>query len=171
MKKKIPLFLILVALATLSSSCQKDLTYSCDPDIDIWVKENIASIQQMTRSEFIEVNNASTQRGGYNAMTTEQKHNIWLEKLNAVITLEWTKKEVEHIESLINTIKNNLDWLEEIDDNNNEFHLWTYKWVEYAKEVLNWRDETIYAIVGTPNNIYKDYWALAESQKTRIYVD
>lgn len=79
-----------------------------------------------------------TQKAIYNAMSLEQRYNLWITKLNNVLKLEWNEKEEEHLNNLLIFIENNKILFDnkKNDDINDEFELFMYKWKEYAK--MNW---------------------------------
>jgi len=152
-------FMILagIALFVAITSCTKDdgFAYSCDKEVDRWVKKNLDEIQGMTTVEFLEFSDVAVQKGVYAAFSVEQKQNVWFNKIENLLQFDWTEKERAHIESLLNVI-NNRDFFGVKDDVVKEqFDLASYKWIEYAKEELGWSDRVIYAVSFTPNEVYK----------------
>lgn len=169
MKKTIFYAFILLSSLTFFSCQSDDEVYSCDPDVDTWVKKNLTEIRQMTRSEWNEMAE-DLKAGAYVAFTSEQKFNFWLEKLDAVLKFDWNDAEREHIEKLQTTIKKNSFWFK--DDLNEEeleiFDLFEYRWVEYAKEELNWTDKQIASIAYTGNDILNTDGLISMNEQKNI---
>lgn len=65
--------------------------------------------------------------------------------MEIVLGLDWNIEEKEHIIALKNAITENLIWFdqERTENDYEEYQLFEYKWVEYAKEVLGWDLEQI----------------------------
>ena len=158
-----------VMLVVVMTSCSQDdgITYSCNKEIDRWVKSNLDEIQEMTTVEFLEFNDVATQRAVYSAFSIEQKQSVWLNKIENILQFDWTEKEREHIESLLLVIKNSDFFGVKDDVVKDQFYLAAYKWHEYAEEELGWSKEIIYAISGTPNEVYKKNNLLQVSIETQ----
>ena len=148
MKKTVILLAIIFSIA----SCGKEEIYSCDPEADMWVKSNIADITQMTRTDWIDIGNLVQQRAAYVAFTPNQKQALWIGKLEEVLKLDWTEKERQFIQTILEMTKvksfisrNDRD-TEDIDTEELEI----YKWTEYVKEELGWDKNLLYALIATP---------------------
>lgn len=136
------------------SSCTTE-DYSCDPEINKWVNENIDDIHSMVREEWMEIGNISKQRGAYGAFSINQKIALWKGKFEETLDLDWTDKEYDHIKRLLNVIQTNPDWysqdaVERIQDQKD---LFAQAWLDYAVEELKWSHELIYAIAFTPERL------------------
>lgn len=149
--------LLLVAMAFFSilfvSSCQKDEEiYSCDPEMDRWAKNNYESIQNLTTTEFLNLE-YRMQKVAYVAMGGEQRHKIWMDKLYDILQMEWSQEESNHIESLISFIGKNQSLFDnsETQQDRDQFELFMYRWIEKSEEKLCWERETIHSICGDPN--------------------
>lgn len=147
------IYFILIALSYFTVSCSNiddELRYSCNEKIDSWVKENFTEIQKMGYTEILEYD-MGTQKAIYNAMSLEQRYNLWITKLNNVLKLEWNEKEEEHLNNLLIFIENNKMLFDnkKNDDINDEFELFMYKWKEYAKNELGWDQMSLYSIYCT----------------------
>ena len=90
---------ILIFICVGLSSCSTD-DYSCDPEINKWVSDNIDEIHSMIREEWVEINNISKQRGAYGAFTIKQKIALWRGKIEETLDLNWTIEEYAHIKKL-----------------------------------------------------------------------
>ena len=146
----------LLLFATVLQSCKTDNVYfSCDPKIDQWVKNNYESINIMTSDEWNSIGEIGRQRAIYNAFSPLQRQNLWIEKFKRALPFFANEDEKSHLKSLLFAIEDNLQWFE--DNNNdsqrNSFDLFFYKWNDYAKNTLNWNSNTLYALIGTPENI------------------
>lgn len=153
MKTKVLFGLLLSCIAL--SSCQKDdLTYSCDEKVDQWTKSNLSEIQKMEIIDFLKLD-YDYQRATYRAMNPSQRYNIWIAKLADVIRLDWDQASFKHLESLISYIEKKTPLFDNMSQENemDEFELFMYKWMEYAKTELLWDKETIYSICGDPNQV------------------
>lgn len=150
------LFIIAASCFALISCQQQfsDEVYSCDPEVDTWVKKNLRDIRVMTRSEWNELDE-DYKGGAYGAFTPEQKQQFWLEKLDHAMELDWTIEEKEHIAALKNAVIENPIWLnpERTETDYEAYQLFEYKWVEYAQEVLGWTTEQIAGIAYSGNNL------------------
>jgi hypothetical protein len=149
---------LLIATALLTSCQQEALpVYSCDPEINKWANENAGEIKVMTRAQFLELD-VNCQRAAFNVFSPQQRVNVWKEKLEETLILEWTASERKHIEYLLNMVVTNKEWY-----NNNRSQevidhiaIETYRWLDYAIETLQWDMETIYAVSYTPAAIIKN---------------
>jgi len=146
-----------IALFVAITSCSKDdgITYSCDKEVDRWVKKNLDEIKEMTTVEFLEFSDVAVQKGVWAAFSIEQKQKVWFDKIENLLQLDWTEKEREHIESLLSYIKRSEFYGPKDDVVKEQVYLAAYKWQEYAKEELGWSDRVIYAVAFTPNKVYK----------------
>ena len=157
--KQILISVTLVAMAFLTSCKQDELIYSCDPVVDAWTKANIDEIRAMSRTDFLNLSMAH-QRAAFNVYTPQQRINLWKEKLEETLLLEWTASERIHIETLLNMVVNNDEWFsndrsEEVMD---QIAIEIYRWTEYAREELGWDRKLGYALLGTPQimNAHKE---------------
>lgn len=140
MKKIIILFLILSGFTFLS--CQKEeVCYSCNSDIDAWVKENKANLTKLSSNELLKFD-GSRQAAVFRAMESSQKELLWVEKFNTIISTSesFSGDEKEHIKLLKDYILDsnlfNSTLLE-------EHHNYLLKWVEIGKRNFSWSDVDI----------------------------
>lgn len=97
-----------IALITMVSCSSDELTYSCDKEINQWVKDNIESIQQMDRSDWLSVSGEMS-IATYRAFTHQQRVRFWQDKFAEVKQLPWNEKELRHIEWAESYIDSHLD--------------------------------------------------------------
>lgn len=138
-------------------SCQKeDIIYSCDPEIDGWVKDNLKVISEMNYNDILFYsNNIYLQKSIYTAFCAEQKIEVWKQKIGHVLELTWTDKEEAHLHLLLDIINKYPVFFDsglhaEFED---EIDLIAYKWTRYAEEELNWKANKIYALIMTINPV------------------
>ncbi len=130
--KKIKLT-ILGGIILLSFGCENENCYSCDDEVESWVSLKIKEIPTMSRKEIISYDEPK-QKGIYNALTPERRKYIWEKKFEAIKELEWTKKELIHLQSL-DSLLIKIDFNESLSNNNLEYF---DKWATYGVEELGW---------------------------------
>jgi len=152
--------LIYVCLFLISMgwfSCTKDeRVYSCDKAVDAWVKENLTSIQMMTRNDWLKLGE-DVKRAAYIAFTPEQKFIFWKEKLIEVLALNWNEAERKHLELMYKTISENPQWFAD-DFSKNEvewekFEQFTYRWRETAEADFGWDRDNIRPMIASGNKM------------------
>ncbi|MBQ8501212.1 MAG: bacteriocin fulvocin C-related protein [Bacteroides sp.] len=148
-------YLILILSVSILFSCQEEQVFCCDPEINGWIKENLTDIQCMTRSEWKELPE-DLKNPSFGAFTPEQKITFWLERINAILELDWNAEEKEHIVNLESIIIDHPHWFdisnrtEEIED---EIAIYAFKWIKYAREELKWEDKTIGSVIASGNDL------------------
>lgn len=149
--KKCIVFVFALALLT---SCAKPY-YSCDEEVNGWVCENLEEIGKMSRKDWLKVNDISYQRGIYNAFLVDQKIDLWVEKIDELLELNWSSAGTEHLIELQVAIKDNINWFlaECTDDEQDKKDMFMYQWVDYAINKLNWKQELIFLIAFTPERV------------------
>ena len=159
MKMRKSLLIVTILLLGMSS-CQQDdeLIYSCDPVEDAWAKENLDDIRVMTRANWLEIDD-SKKRVVYRAFSAEQKQDFWVEKIDKILLEnQWEENESAHILLLKDSVKEHLNWFDakgiEADEKTfDEFKIFAYQWLEYARNELKWDEFLIGAIVATGNDL------------------
>ncbi|MDR2410803.1 MAG: bacteriocin fulvocin C-related protein [Bacteroidales bacterium] len=157
MKLKVIINLCIVVMCfTLFSCSQDEEVYSCDKEVNVWVKENLSDIQQMSREDWLRLDER-VNRAAYVAFTSEQKQEFWIQKFQEVLSLDWNELEKSHIEILSQKILDNPNWfLDGFSQNEamyEEFEIFTFKWMESAEENLGWDKNLIGAIVASGNKL------------------
>jgi hypothetical protein len=149
--------LLFVLTAILVINCvqaQDAVRYSSDEKTDAWIKENLSEIQQMSREDWLQLND-KLKIPTYVVFSPEKKHSFWLQKIQEVLSLDWNEKEKKHIESLYKVISSNPQWFN--DDFNAEqaedFQTNIGKWTKYATDSLGWDMRLTGSIVATPNKL------------------
>ncbi|MEQ2544029.1 bacteriocin fulvocin C-related protein [Alistipes intestinihominis] len=149
MKKN--LFKVGITLCLFLSACQNEqLYYSCDPIKDQWVKANLEEIGNMTCGEWLDLN-IDYAKPAYAALKPDTRYEIWNQKINQVLTFDWTEKEQTHIESVKYFISHNREMFEDkaVDDDiiYTKVSTFLYKWYEYGKDELGWNTELMASII------------------------
>src|SRR5450755_1808512 len=91
--------LLLAAIALIIfSSFKNEIKYSCDPEIDRWVKENkekfkdisLANLNSYTTSQRLAI---------YRTLTSQKHEKLWVEKFDNIINAKdgWNEAEIVHI--------------------------------------------------------------------------
>lgn len=154
--KTVNIYFILAFFGIAISSCEKEEVYCCDKAINSWIKENIDDVRSMTRSAWIEL--PEELKGPvFGAFSSEQKSIFWNERMKEILTLEWNKEEKDHLKKLYNAILTRKYWFDDAKNKTesieDEISLFAFKWIDYAKEELQWDEKLIFAIVGSGNRI------------------
>lgn len=135
----------------MSCSEDSDTVYSCDKQVDAWVKANVAEVRTMTRKQWKGLSNR-VNIAVYRAFKPEQKVRFWEEKLKEVKEMDWTRNELEHIQKVEvflstrhNLFENRKLTTKEID----ELETFFYKWQQEAEQNLGWDKKVAYSIAAT----------------------
>ncbi len=136
------------------SSCTKETQYSCNKEIDLWTKNNMDEITTMSRSKFLDYDK-EYQQAVFMAFSPEQRKQIWIDKINEVLSLNWTNEERTHIKQLPIILNDYQKLFREnrSEEEKDRFDVVMYKWVDHAKESLGWADVLINAIIVNPNKL------------------
>ena len=97
MKKWIYFFLLLLAV---SCSQDADHVYSCNPQINKSVAENLLEIRKISRKDWSALNEIY-KKAVLRAMTTKQKVQLWKDKFEELKKLKWNKQEWQHIQKAL----------------------------------------------------------------------
>lgn len=131
-------------LMVLITSCSQseEIFYSCDKTQDEWVKENLSEIRQMTRSEWLQVDESMADPI-YRAFTPQQRIDFWRERFDEIMELPWNDAELAHIQSLIDFMNSNLHifYGNLSTEDEDAMDLFAYKWQQYAVEQLGWEEK------------------------------
>lgn len=153
--------------ALLLYSCgNEELSYSCDPEIDVIVKSAVIEFSTISLTEFLEYD-IQLQKAIYRSFLPEKKRSFWLEKLEYLIaTSEFSDAELVHIEELESQILLISFELEQLDsDGFKEQKIFENNWREHAKEILSWDDTKISFIVNSLCITNSQYEQLVVEQK------
>ena len=154
MKKFYLFYGLIISLSMFS--CAKEESYSCNKEVDAWVKEHLDEVRSMTRSEWNELDPAVS-RACYIAFTPQQKARFWDLKMQQVLALEWTEAERTHIAELRSFIRSNPYIFEPeklySDELYDKFDRFMYEWNEKAQSELGWSKQLVGAIAASGYDI------------------
>lgn len=155
--KKLVIYLNLAFVGMMLFSCSQDEeVYSCDKEVDSWVKENLADIRVMDREDWLQIDERLN-RAVYIAFAPEQKLDFWKEKISEVLSLNWNESERKHLESFNEILSNNSQWFNSDLSKNKEefekFEIAIYKWSEYACDNLGWDKNLVGSIIASGNKL------------------
>lgn len=147
---------LFVCLMLVFSSCQEEVFYSCDERVDDWVKENLDEIRTMTRNEWKNLNE-DVKKGCYVAFTQQQKVDFWKGKFIEALELDWTPEEAEHIKLMYKFVDEHPEYFdysrEKTDEEIETFEIFTYEWIEKAKQEFKWSKKTIGGLIATGHTL------------------
>ena len=140
------IFLAMLSIIVMACSTESEveLEFSCDRDIDRWVRDNLTEIRTLTREQWLHIRNPNYRRAVYAAFTPVQKRTFWVQKLQEALRLDWSEKESAHIQTLLHFAENSGVFNRELRRDDEIFF---YRWMENAREELSWSDKTIVSIL------------------------
>ncbi len=145
------LSILCLTLFWVSCSQDENLSYSCDPAANAWVKSNLSEIRAMDRAKWLKLD-SKVQLASYRAFSKEQKIAFWKGKLTEAMTLDWSKDELAHIQKVLDFVNRNQDLFNDdllSEEQNNEVEIFAYQWMKYATDSLGWDKRVVYAIAYT----------------------
>lgn len=155
MEKKFFILMLLCAALFTSCSQEEDSVYSCDKEVDAWVKANVDQVHVMTRAQWKGLSE-SVNRAVYRAFTPEQRIKFWQEKFAEVKRLDWSDAEINHIqkaEDFLNSHHNLFRKGRLDNDDLDELDAFFYKWAKDAEREFGWDKKVVYSIVATGNEV------------------
>lgn len=132
-------------MITIFSSCTSDEEemFSCNKQVDEWVKDHLSEIRVMDRTDWLNSPNEKA-LAMYRAFTPDQRLSFWNAKIEEVLRLNWSEAEINHIRKAQIFLNSNSEIFsdfalttEERDDLVDEF---CYKWTENAITELGWTE-------------------------------
>lgn len=141
------LIIFLLLQGVLFSCTKEEICYSCDPEVDAWVKENKESLTSISTSEIAQYKGAR-QSAIFRAMSVSKQQSLWLEKFDSILknSESFSQKEKEHIRIVRDYI---------IDSNvfsnrglEEEHHTYLNNWMGTGKRDFGWSDaDLVYLLV------------------------
>ncbi|MDR0895719.1 MAG: bacteriocin fulvocin C-related protein [Prevotellaceae bacterium] len=156
--KKLFLALSLLGVIVFASACSSvdEPVYSCNSDVNAWVKANLSTIQQMDRNQWLQLGE-NVKRASFIAFTAKQKQLFWEQKIEEILVFDWNANEKEHLERLLSMIKEHPQWFEDaylrVESNRKEFEILTFKWADYARNQLGWSKDLVGNIIASGNRL------------------
>lgn len=151
--KKVKFFAAIWICQLFFTACSQDYdpVYSCDKQIDAWVKSNVDEVHAMTRAQWKGLSN-KVNVAVYRAFTPEQKIKFWQEKFAEVKSLNWDTEEFHHIQKAEDFFMAHHDVYYEgrrTDEELDEIDKFFYTWQKEAERNFGWTKEIAYSIAGT----------------------
>jgi hypothetical protein len=139
--------LIILCIFFYSCTKEKEKNYSCNPNVNIWIKHNLNNIGNISYDDLIAYK-LEYQKGIFQASTPEKRCSFWIEKINRVLALNWEKSEFEFIKKLKDSIS--LSWYEDDIDSSEFSHIdfFLQSWKNEGLLNLNFSLEMLHAIAG-----------------------
>lgn len=145
-------FSLALTISLMFLSCShEDEIFSCNPDVNNWVKENKSYIQTLTRAQWYKLDYRVSQ-ASYIAFSPSQKEEFWKEKFKEVKLLNWSSEEIKHIQDAENYILEHEHFFSEVlpsEEEIDDFEIFFSKWVKQGVKNFGWTKKTALAIVGT----------------------
>ena len=166
MKSKI-LFLITAGL--LMGACtSEDEIFSCDKEVNNWVKNNLKEIRTMDREDWL---NSSSEAANamYRAFTPTQRLVFWNDKFEELMLLPWTNEELGHIckaQEFVNFHKEIFSNELSIEERDDIIDAFCYKWMEFAMDELGWDELKVRAVIGSGRKVLNTNGDLALMKNT-----
>jgi len=142
--------------------------YSCNTEVDEWVKDHVDEIHSMSRANWLE-SDAEFSIPIYRAFTPEQRINFWREKFQELKALPWSTGELSLIkeaesffESHLSLFGPNVPTDEQLDD----MELFIYKWSEKAKKDYSWSDQMIASIIASGDKLLDTKGTVYQSNRS-----
>ena len=154
--------LLLVLVVFFTGSCVSNKNSSTNDFVEQWINSNIDEISELRvyfKSEVLD--KTQEQRVNEDKFTSFQRQAVWVGKILEVLNLDWTEKEREHIQKLLEImVTNPIMFSYDPDDSDSEAFMKGFQlieeWLVYAKEELEWDDELLHAIGETQAEMRED---------------
>ena len=148
MKSLITITTILISLIIMSScSKESDVVYSCDKNVNEFVKSNLRQISDISYDSLISYE-IEYQKAIFRSLSIDKKYSLWVEKFNRTLLLEWSTSERGHINELKDSL--NVNWYD-ININqalelqrDNYLNAWRLRGVDN----IGFDDRMLYSIAG-----------------------
>lgn len=88
----------------------------------------------------------------FDKLTEKQKCLVWIDKLDEVLSLDWTQDEHNHIKALKDAMSRP-DFFSADENKNNESKQFANEWAQEGIKKFGWTNEIVYAIAGTLENM------------------
>lgn len=150
---------ISLCLLGLLVSCNNDeLVYSCDKDIDTFIKKDLSTYSNIAREDWKDLPD-SLKIPVYRTFSPGKCKSFWKEKEAELMKLQWSNEERTHILQLYSKIEEDL-FTPSYFENESLALQWNnflIQWVTYALEVLKWDYAMLYTISATGEEYTEAY--------------
>ena len=135
-------FFLLFLLSFFFLGCSKDeLTYSCDSEIDRWVKANKQVYSNISRDS-LKFLSFKKQLGLYRSFSSKHKIKLWTAKIEVLLSDDkFSDREKEHFLKLIEYVK---PVHFESESGRIEFSIFAEEWERYGRTYFGWKDEDLF---------------------------
>lgn len=135
-------FFLLFLFSLFFVGCSKDeLTYSCDSEVDRWVKENKEMYSNISRDS-LNFFSLKKQLGLYRSFSSKQKIKLWTAKVEVLLSdNKFSDREKEHFLKLIEYVKPSHF---ETESGRDEFLIFAEEWEKYGRTYFGWKDEDLF---------------------------
>jgi len=161
--------LIFLIAFCMYSCTDGDVQYSCDRELDSWIKNHLSEIQTMNRDAWLNTEEA-LEIPVYRAFTPTQRLSFWNDKFEEVKKLPWTPDEIAHIElvqQFVNEHSNFFRYEPITDDENDIVDAFVYRWKLVANEKFGWTDEVVKSIIASGRTVINTSGELQPLAKSR----
>lgn len=152
------------------SSCGDDV-YSCDPKVDLFVKENLSELTSLSRANLLSKYDLETQKSIFRAATPQKRYDLWKDKFETVLSQKrWSEEEIKHIRAVANYmrvdfyVKSNMAESKKLNNNINSY---MNKWINEARNDFKWTDETIRSMAFSLYDNEAQFQSQLESDKLK----
>ena len=160
---------ITILFGLILCSCSMDEPrYSCNREIDDWVKENVDRIHLMSRADWLEAE-PELCIPIYRAFKPEQRIEFWREKFKELMMLSWTDGEMSLIKEAEQFFEEHINLFGDIlptDEQLDEVEIFFYKWSEKAKKEYLWSDSMITSIIASGEKLLDTKGTIYKRSKT-----
>lgn len=147
---------VVITFGFVMSACSGDEPrYSCNAEVDKWVREHVEEIHSMTRADWLE-SDAEFSIPIYRAFTPEQRVDFWRKKFQELYKLAWSAGELSLIKEAESFFEEHLNMFgdegpseRQLDDTD----LFIYKWSEKARREFSWTDQMIRSIIASGDKV------------------
>ncbi len=140
MKRLFLTFAILGGLLLSSCSTVEEVCYSCDSEIDAWVKSNKTELNNMSREDLSKLD-IPHQQAALRMFTPKRKKQLWTEKYNEVLhNNNFSKEELKHLLFVSNFIKTK-DFSKTNTKEEDEI---MFEWLKKSMDDFGWSKEFLY---------------------------
>lgn len=150
------IFTLVILVSLCLYSCNNEVVYSCDENINEWVHENLSDIRIMSRSEWNNLEE-DIKVPVYRAFTHQQRVNFWKNRFSDILALEWSDEEKAHIGLLLDFVNDNQYIFEGYDimsdKEKNIFDLFIYEWKDKARVDFGWSNSLLFSILASGNTM------------------
>ncbi len=134
--KKISILLLILIIV----SCQKSVFYSENETINEWVEQNKSKFNSINRESLLKFN-LSEQKAIYRSLISQNRKNLWIQKVDFVKSKMNNKDEIAYVNEL-KSIINSINFSQKLELNDVQI---LEVWIRNGIEKFNWNEYFIYS--------------------------